>query len=114
MLRLTFEYNHYLFILLFLKINLITLINALSLSPFDILLAITEKTIDGSAFSEPARCVYYKSFRTWIYLWLMLCKVITKIMIRNMNAIRMKTQDKKLVAANNDTVLIVNRSSSGG
>jgi len=49
-----------------------------------------------------------------IYLWLMLCKLIRKIMIRNMNAIRMKTQNEKLGAANNDTVLIVNRSSSGG
>ncbi len=35
-------------------------------------------------------------------------------MIRNMNAIRMKTQNEKLGAANNDAVLIVNRSSSGG
>jgi hypothetical protein len=49
-----------------------------------------------------------------IYLWLMLCKLIRKIMIRNMNAIRMKTQNEKLGAANNDAVLIVNRSSSGG
>jgi hypothetical protein len=32
---------------------------------------------------------------------------------RTSEAIRMKTQDKKLVAANNDTALIVNRSSSG-
>ena len=35
-------------------------------------------------------------------------------MIRNMDAIRMKTQNEKLGAANKDTVLIVNRNSSGG
>jgi hypothetical protein len=41
-----------LFVLLFLKINLIILINAISVSPFDILLAITEKTIDRPAADD--------------------------------------------------------------
>jgi hypothetical protein len=41
-----------LFVLLFLKINLIILINAISVSPFDILLAITEKTTDRPAADD--------------------------------------------------------------